>query len=89
MLGKWLRNRKQKKIDAQLKQEADTRAVLSDSLRKTVESDQMHRLLFDPPNKITRVRLVKTTVSPEYRDLIQRLDQSTERLKRINSIVRD
>jgi septal ring factor EnvC (AmiA/AmiB activator) len=89
MLGKWLRNRKQKKIDAQIQQEAATRAVLSDSLRKSMNSDQMHKLLVDPPNKVTRTKVVKTTVSPEYRDLIARLGATTEELKRINSIVRD
>lgn len=88
MLGKWIRKRKENKVAEQLRQEAETRAVLLDGLRKSVDTKVFHTELNSVPG-IRRRPAVPTTISYDHYKTIERLGGSEDYLAKLKPIVRD
>ena len=88
MFGKWIRKRKENKVAEQLRQEAETRAVLLDGLRKSVDTKVFHTELNSKPG-IRRRPAVPTTISYEHYKTLERLGASEGYLVRLKPVVRD
>jgi len=88
MLVKWLRNRKANKVAEAMERDRQTRQILLDSLRKSVDEKTLHTELVQRPG-VRRRAARPTTISPEHFELMERLGASTEYLKRLRPIVRD
>lgn len=88
MLLKLLRKRKENKLAEQLRREAETRSVLLDGLRKSVDTKVFHTTLVQKPG-IRKRPAVPTTISYDHYKTLERLGATESYLNKLKPIVRD